>query len=226
MPTTAYCTPHGALDRNATSLSPPPALHQTPAARRSLRRSSCKPLEQPTGLVAPLRSIQKVLGPMGNPGREGQPWRWPAGRPFWCDPVRRPPPPVTSGLRSPLACGNPVPHRPAVQPGMGRPCLAPAGRPIGGDPALRRPQVLHHRHPLLAITSQLASVTLERSPLSRGGKKNPTGPRRRRPERLRVTLTLSAGQPFAGHLALGRIRPYTRDLGPAFSDPTMSGGPA
>jgi len=44
--------------------------------------------------VAPPRSIQKVLGPRGNPGREGQPWQWPAGRPFWSDPVRRPPPPV------------------------------------------------------------------------------------------------------------------------------------
>ena len=154
------------------------------------------------------RSIHKVVGPRGDPGRKGQPWQCPAGRPFWSDPVRRRPPvalgaasraaTLSSTVRpSRQAWGDPVLRRPAVQLGV---TLPSAGRKSYTTAAFFSP----------------VSVLLTRNPQLHEGekKKPPTKPRRRRPNRLRVTLTL------------GGIKPYTRDLGPTSSDLTMSGGSA
>lgn len=93
-------------------------------------------LERPTEPMGPPRSINKVVGPRGDPGREGRPWQWPAGRPFWSDPVRRRPPvalgaasraaTLSSTVRpSGQAWGDPVLRRPAVQLGV---TLPSAGR--------------------------------------------------------------------------------------------------
>jgi hypothetical protein len=87
-------------------------------------------LEQPSGCLSSLPSVQKVVGPRGGPENNGRPWQRPAGRPTWGDPDLRPPPAVASGLgghpwplqpcptpaRTPV--GNPVIHQPAVQPGV------------------------------------------------------------------------------------------------------------
>lgn len=127
-----WCTPKGHLA--VAAAGPIPSRRRPPPASPLELRAPLALLERPRGLAAPPCSVRKVLGPRGDPGRKGQPWQRPAGRPFWSDPVRRPPPPppVASSLRGPLACGDPVPHRPAVRAGMARPCPPPAGRPIWG----------------------------------------------------------------------------------------------
>jgi len=102
-----------------------------------------------------------VVGPGGGRGEKGRPWHWSAGRPFWCDPVRRRP---STGHGSLHAGGNPVLHRPHDRAGWGRPCLSPAGRPTGGDPALRRPQVLRRRRLFLSSTVSAASSPSKRDP--------------------------------------------------------------
>lgn len=87
-------------------------------------------LEQPSGCLSSLLSVQKVVGPRGGPENKGRPWQRPAGRPTWGDPDLRPRPVVASGLGGrpwPLqpcptparpSVGNPVLHQPAVQPGV------------------------------------------------------------------------------------------------------------
>lgn len=86
--------------RPQSLLSPttPFTVVYTPVPPRRRRPPPTSPLELqaplellggPLGLVAPLRSTQKVVGPRGDPEREGRPWQWPAGRPFWSHPGRR-----------------------------------------------------------------------------------------------------------------------------------------
>lgn len=120
---------------------PPPAGHlaarvaSPPRAPRAASRTNGASEEHPEGAEAKGGPGKRrvTLAVAGRPSVLESPW----------------PPPVTSGPRSLLACGNPVPHRPSVRAGVGTPCLAPAGRPTGGDPALRRPRILHHRRLLL-----------------------------------------------------------------------------
>jgi len=137
--------------------------------------------------MRPPRNIQKVVGPRGDPGRKGQPWQWPAGCPFWSDPVRR---------RPPVALG--APSRAATLSSTVQP-----SRQAWGDPVLRRPAVqlgvtlpsAGRKSYTTAAFFSPVSVRLTRSPpLREGEKKNHTKPRRRRPNRLRVTLTLFAGR--------------------------------
>lgn len=68
--------------------------------------------------LASLGSVQKVVGPSGDPRSKGQPWQRPAGRPTRGDPDLCPPPAVASGLASVHGHGDPVLHQPAVQPGV------------------------------------------------------------------------------------------------------------
>jgi hypothetical protein len=131
---------------------------------------------------------------------------------------------VTSGLGDLHAGGNPVLRCPDGLAALGRPCLTPAGRPIRGDPARRPPEVLRRRRPFLASILSLALSPSTRYPALREEGKNHTRPRRRRPEQLRVTLTLCAGQLIRQPPAPGRVQTLHQRPGTISSDPTTLGG--
>ena len=138
---------------------PPPAAHfaarvaSPPGAHRAPYRTNGASEEHPEG-----------DGTKGDPGRKGQPWQWPAGRPFWSDPVRR---------RPPVALG--APSRAATLSSTVRP-----SRQAWGDPVLRRPAVqlgvtlpsAGRKSYTTAAFFSPVSVLLTRSPpLREGGKK-------------------------------------------------------
>lgn len=94
------------------------------------------------------------------------------------------------------------------------------------DPVLGRPQNLDRRL-LLALSRVFGGICINKNSIpanEKGGKR--ARPRRRRPKKLRVTLSLAAGQLIRRPHALSGVKPCTRDLGPTSIEPTTHGGSA
>jgi hypothetical protein len=108
------------------------------------------------------------------------------------------------------AGGDPVLHRPAVQ--------------LEGDPALRRPRVLRRRRLLLSTTVSAVSTLLMRDPPPCEEEEEKARPRRRRPNQLRVTLSLSAGQLIRRPPAPGRDQTLHQRPGTDFLRPHHAWG--
>lgn len=129
----------------------PPLGQQTPP----------ESLEQPSGCLSSLLSLQEVVIPRDGPENNGRPWQRPAGRPAWGDPDLRPPAVVASGLGGSSMTTATLSY--ARQTASGQPCPSPAGRPARSDPVRRRRHMLRRRRRLAGILSTYEKPVAARS---------------------------------------------------------------